>query len=93
MPTIKNVERKIWVSEGFAVRVLYCDGTDVRGDKRGLPSYRYDRAASNRMTVETWKRTRFKQIYPGYDVEVLDARQSSVRGNTRLATVRHTYHE
>ena len=93
MSKIKNVERRIWDVEGFAVRFLYLDGTDVRGDKSGLPQYHYDRAAGNDVTVETWKETRFRQVYPGYEVDVLDGYNSSVRGNTRLATVRRSYRE
>lgn len=93
MSKIKNVERRIWDVEGFAVRFLYLDGTDVRGDKTGLPQYHYDRAASNDITVEAWKETRFRQVYPGYDVDVVDGYNGSVRGNTKLATVRYSYQE
>lgn len=93
MPKIKNVERRIWEIEGFAVRFLYRDGTDVRGDKTGLPGYPYERAASNDITVETWKNTRFRQVYPGYEIDVLDGYNSSVQGNTKLATVRQSYEE
>ncbi len=93
MSKIKNVERRIWDVEGFAVRFLYLDKTDVRGDKTGLPQYHYDRAAGNDITVEAWKETRFRQVYPGYDVDVLDGYNSSVRGNAKLATVRLSYRE
>jgi hypothetical protein len=93
VPKIKNVERQIWGIEGFAVRFLYRDGTDVRGDKTGLPGYPYERAASNDITVESWKQTRFRQVYPGYDVDVVNAYNSSIQGNTKLATVRDTYAE
>ena len=93
MPKIKNVERRIWEIEGFAVRFLYRDGTDVRGDKTGLPGYPYERAASNDITVEAWKNARFRQVYPGYDIDVVDGYNSSVQGNTKLATVRHSYEE
>jgi hypothetical protein len=93
MPKIKNVERRIWEVEGFAVRFLYRDGTDVRGDKMGLPSYPYKHSASHDITVEAWKETRFRQVYPGYDVDVMDADNYSVQGNTKLATVRASYDE
>ena len=93
MPKIKNVERKIWEVEGFAVRFLYRDGTDVRGDKTGLPQYPYERAASSDVTVEAWKQARFRQTYPGYDVDVVDGYNGSVQGNTKLATVRRSYEE
>ena len=93
MPKIKNVERRIWEIEGFAVRFLYRDGTDVRGDKTGLPGYPYERAASNDITVESWKQARFRQVYPGYDIDVVDGYNSSVQGNTKLSTVRRSYEE
>ena len=93
MSKIKNVERRIWEVEGFAVRFLYLDGTDVRGDKTGLPGYPYERAAGSDITVEAWKKARFRQVYPGYDVDVMDAYNSSVQGNTKLTTVRHSYEE
>lgn len=93
MPKVENVERKIRRVEGFAVRFLYLDGTDVRGDKEGLPPYPYERALSNDLTVETWKQARFSQVYPGYNVDVQDRHKNSMQGNTRLATVRNTYIE
>lgn len=93
MPKIKNVERKIWEVEGFAVRFLYRDGTDVRGDKTGLPQYPYERAAGSDITVEAWKQARFRQTYRGYDVDVVDGYNGSVQGNTKLATVRRSYEE
>jgi hypothetical protein len=91
MSKIANVERKIRRIEGFVVHILYRDGADVRSDKLGLPPYPYDRGAANRLTVETWKQTRFHQRYPGYEVTVVNAHNAPVRGNTRLATVRESY--
>jgi len=91
MSTIGNVERRIRKIEHFEARFLYLDGTDVRSDKGGLPQYPYGVAASGHITVKTWKQSRFLQVYPGYDVKVLDGRHAGVQGNTRLATVRDTY--
>ncbi len=63
----------------------------MRGDRMGLPQYGYHRAAENDITVESWKATRFRPSYPGFEVEVLDRRGNSVQGNTKLNTVRQTY--
>ncbi len=91
MSTVANVERKIRRVEGFNVRILHLRGTDVRGDRRGLPQYNYQRAAENEITVENWKAQRFRLSYPGFEVDVVDARGNSVQGNTKLGTVRESY--
>ncbi len=91
MSTVANVERKIRRVEGFRVHILHLHGADVRGDREGLPQYSYHRAAESDITVETWKETRFRPSYPGFDVEVIDRRGSPVQGNTKLDTVRRTY--
>ena len=91
MSTIGNVERKIKRIEHFEVRFTYLDGTDIRSDKAGLPQYPYGVAASGELTVEAWKRSRFRRAYPGYEVKVVNARGEAVQGNTRLATVRESY--
>ena len=91
MSSIANVERKIKRVEGFRARILHLRGADVRGDREGLPQYGYHRAADNDITVETWKETRFRQSFPGFEVDVVDARGRSVQGNTKLETVRASY--
>jgi hypothetical protein len=91
MSNVANVERRIARVEGFRVRVLHLRGADVRGDRSGMPQYDYHRAADNDITVETWKATRFRPSYPGFEVDVVDARGNSVQGNTKLGTVRQTY--
>jgi len=91
MSTVANVERRIRRVEGFGVRILHLRGSDVRGDRMGLPQYAYHRAAENDITVETWKGTRFRPSYPGFEVDVVDARGNSVPGNTKLGTVRESY--
>jgi len=93
MSTIGNVERKIRRIEHFEVRFLYLDGSDIRSDKEGLPQYPYEVAASGDITVETWKRSRFRLAYPGYEAKVLDARGTPMQGNTKLATVRDSYRQ
>jgi len=91
MSNVANVERRIARVEGFRVRVLHLRGSDVRGDRSGMPQYEYHRAADNDITVEAWKATRFRPSYPGFEVDVVDARGNSVQGNTKLGTVRQTY--
>lgn len=73
------------------MRILHLSGTDVRGDRAGLPQYGYHRAAENDITVETWKTTRFRPSYSGFEVDVVNARGNSVQGNTKLGTVRDSY--
>ena len=91
MSSVANVERKIRRIEGFRVRILHLTGADVRGDRAGLPQYSYHRAAENDITVEGWKTIRFRPSFPGFEVDVVDARGHSLQGNTKLETVRATY--
>lgn len=91
MSSVANVERKIRRVEGFRVRILHLSGADVRGDRSGLPQYSFRHAAADDFTVEHWKATRFRPSYPGFEVDVVDARRNSVQGNTKLETVRATY--
>jgi hypothetical protein len=91
MPTVRVVESRIRNVEGFDVAVYWHHGGDVRGDRQGFPVYPYAQAASGSMTVADWKRVRFEPHYPGYDVEVLDERGSSVSGNMKLRTLRDRY--
>ncbi len=91
MSAVANVERKIRRVEGFDVRILHLRGTDVRGDRTGLPQYSFRHAAAADFTVEHWKETRFRPSFPGFEVDVLDGRGRSVQGNTKLSTVRASY--
>lgn len=91
MSTVAKVERKIRRVEGFGVRILHLRGSDVRGDRKGMPQYDYHRAADNDITVETWKASRFRPSYPGFEVVVVDRRGNPMQGNTKLGTVRETY--
>lgn len=93
MSKVENVEKRIWNVEGFQVHVLYREGTNVRGDRTGLPQYQYQRAAADDITVAAWKETRFRASYPGFEVDVLDRRGNIVQGNTKLGTVRASYNE
>jgi hypothetical protein len=91
VPKIKNIEKKIWEVEGFAVNFLHRDGTNVHGAKAGIPQYDYERYARNDWTVNEWKKNRFNKCYPGFDVEVLDGEGNKVSGQTKLGTVRDSY--
>jgi hypothetical protein len=92
MPRVGSVELKIARVEGFQVRIRYLDGTDVRADRQGMPSWPYERAARDAWTVATWKTQRFAEVYPGFDVDVLDGDGSIVTaGQTLLESVRETY--
>lgn len=93
MPSIKTVERQIGNLEGFDVRFCHPDGRDVRGDKGNIPSYGYERAARNGMTVAAWRELRFTPSYPGFSCEVLDATGEVCHGSTLLSTVRDSYFE
>lgn len=94
MAKVKNVEKKIWDVEGFDVKILHLDGRDVRGDMEGLPPYtRFERAAKNEMTVAAWRDIRFKSIYAGFEVEVLNGSGEAAHGGTKLGNVRDSYDE
>ena len=93
MSLTRDVERQIWKIEGFEIHVLHEDGRNLRGDRQGLPWYKYKVGAKNDMTVEAWKQTRFRPHYSGFDVKVVNASGEAVPGNTRLGTVRATYQE
>lgn len=94
MPKVKNVEKRIWDIEGFAVTFKHNGGRDVRADCGGVPQYNgYERMAKNDMTVAEWKERRFFPNYSGYDVDVLDGDGQPVPGNTKLASVRDSYED
>jgi hypothetical protein len=93
MPSVKTVERKIGNLEGFDVRFYHPDGTDVRSDKSNIPSYSFEKAAKGTINVSAWRKQRFKQSYPGFECEVLDAQGNKCNGRTLLSTVRETYTE
>ena len=90
MVQIKNVEKKILDLEGFEIE-FWQNGHNVPGNKDGLPQYQYMNMAKNDMTVQEWKRARFKKCFPGYDVEVLDGNGQPVHGATKLGNLRDGY--
>jgi hypothetical protein len=93
MALVKNVEKRIWDIEQFAVVIRHADGKDMRGDKTGIPMYAFDRMAKNSITVAAWREQRFKASYPGLDVDVLDGFNNVAAGNTLLSSVRDSYYE
>lgn len=93
MALVKNVEKRIWDIEQFAVTIRHADGRDMRADKTGIPMYNFERMAKNSMTVAAWRDQRFKPLYPGFEVDVLDGLGRPAAGNTRLSSVRDSYVE
>jgi hypothetical protein len=87
----KTVNRQIWKCEGFKVKIKH-DGRVIKSNS-SLPAYSYKKALKNIKSVAQWKIDRFFKCYPGYEVDVLDARGKSARGKTKLGTVRDTYLE
>jgi hypothetical protein len=64
--------------------VLYEHGRDVRGDRSNIPGYPYERALKNAANVRGWIEGQFKVVYPGFDVEVLNASGRRVHGRTKV---------
>ncbi|MBX9787936.1 MAG: hypothetical protein K2Y37_03395 [Pirellulales bacterium] len=91
MTTAARVESRIYSVEGFNVVIRGDDGHDIKGNRQGFPQFDYKRAAKDDMTVEAWKSGRFRTKYPGFHVDVLNAANQAVPGNTKLGTIRQTY--
>jgi hypothetical protein len=89
---VGSVELKIGRIEHFAVRIRYLNGPDVRADRTGMPTWPYERAARDSWTVAEWREGRFCNVFPGFDVDVLDGDGNVITaGQTRLETVRESY--
>jgi hypothetical protein len=92
MPTVKQLEAQIRRIEGFQVVITHRNGRDVRGDKRVLRRYPYQKAAAGSMTISDWRRTRFERNYPDdLRIEIPDRASRSWRprhGGTLLDTIR-----
>lgn len=87
----KTVNRQIRKCEGFDVKIKH-DGRLVKKNS-SLPAYSFKVALKNTKSVAQWKSERFFRCYPGYEVNVLDAKGKVARGKTKLGTVRDTYLE
>jgi hypothetical protein len=94
MATIKQVEKKIEKIEHFRVEILHGrDGRDVRGDKKGITQYPYERMLRGSNNVRDWQEGRFAEHYPGFEVRVLNSSGHNAHGGTLLTTIRDTYLE
>ena len=91
MPKVGRVELRISQIEGFLVKIQHLDRRNVRSDRQGMPSWPYERAAKDAWTVADWKRERFHEVYPGFEVDVLDGDRNPVAGQTRLESVCESY--
>jgi hypothetical protein len=91
MKLAKTVAEQIFEIEGFEVRFVSRDGSDIT--QRRVDDYRYERAARHNWTVARWRDNRFTPNYPDFDVEVLAGDGRVVHGKTLLSTVRATYTE
>ncbi len=88
---IKNLERKIWDLEGFAVRVRLVSGRDARDDRQVLANLQCEHRAEDGMTVQQWKEQRFRMCFPAHEVEVLLAHGAVAQGDMLLGSVRDSY--
>jgi hypothetical protein len=91
VPSIQRIAAEIEQFEGFAVRIR--PTSNAIAAKTNLRSYtrNHERIARASFTVADWRRRRFDDVYPDYDVEVLlgDGRPASPR--TLLSKVRASY--
>ena len=90
---LKNLEKKIWDFEGFHVGFVHArDGRDVRGDKRNVGNYNYERQAKNSLTVKEFQKRRLRKYKKyGWKREILLGNGSVAHGNTTLSNVRDSY--
>lgn len=93
MPSVRTLERKIGNLEGFNVRFLHPDGSDVWSDMVIGPSYPFERAAKGTINVTTWREQRFAQTFAGFSCEVLDSDGHVCHGGTLVSNVRESYNE
>jgi hypothetical protein len=93
VPSVRQVESRIFDREGFRVTVRHLDGRNVRGDRGNLPQYPFERAMKNRASVARWIAVRFLRTYPGFEVDVLKSSGERAHGRMLLSTVRDGYLE
>jgi hypothetical protein len=86
-----HIER-IFELEGFRIRIIDREGNVVDEGTSGLPAYEGNtRKLKGSATVAEWQRSRFADVYKGYQCQVLKADGSVAVGQTKLETVRSTY--
>jgi hypothetical protein len=94
MPKVEKVVNKIRNREGFEVCFRYPNnGRKVRKDKQLPVQYPSGNRAPNTQTVAGWRRNRFHQTFPNFNVDVLDGNGMPVAGGIHLRRVRATYVE
>ena len=91
VPSIERIAAEIQQFEGFAVRIR--PQVKSQAVKTNLRSYArsHERIARASLSVADWKRRRFENVYPDYDVEVLLADGRTAGPRTLLAKVRASY--
>ena len=91
VPSIDRIAAEIEQFEGFAVRIRPVEKSHPL--KSNLRSYArsHERIARASFSVADWRRRRFDNVYPDYDVEVLLADGRTAGPRTLLAKVRASY--
>ncbi len=91
MPSIERIAAEIEQFEGFAVRIRPLVKSATA--KTNLRSYArsHERIARASFSVADWRRRRFDDVYPDYDVEVLLADGRPAPPKTLLSKIRATY--
>jgi hypothetical protein len=91
VPSIERIAAEIEQFEGFAVRIR--PAADAVKPKANLKSYArsHERIARASFSVADWRRRRFDDVYPDYEVDVLfgDGRVATPR--TLLSKIRASY--
>lgn len=93
MTTLATRTREIGDLEGFDVEFYDKNGNPADPKTNGLPKYNFDRKAKSSATISEIKESRFKKIYPDYEVKILKGDGSIANGNTKLSSVRESYEE
>jgi hypothetical protein len=92
MPNIERLQAEIAEFEGFAVKIRPAkDGASPT--KSNLKSYanNFQRIARKSFSVEDWKRRRFRDTYPGYEVDVLLKNGTIAPTKAKISKIRNTY--
>lgn len=90
MPKVEAIEKRISNIENFDVIIRGQDGKDLRSDMVLPKQYQAERMTRNSHSVNQWK-NKFKEQYPGYEVDVLNGQGNKARGNMKLSNVRDSY--
>src|SRR5205823_761202 len=89
MPSLKQLEERIFQKEGFRVRF-----TPLNEKTKTYPEYGYEVMASNRWKVSDWRMERLEAYVPLMrSVEVLRGDGKLAKTDMRLGNLRDTYFE